>query len=480
MALISFNPPPGLNTEDTSFATPAWTNMSNVRFVEGKAQVIGGWTSLHTLPSSACVSMFAFLPVSGQSVQLVYGMNSGDKLYIGAGVATPTDRGIASIPASVPSWSFDTWGSELVACPSGGTLFRWAVGDATITEVAQAPDRITCILSTSERQILAFGCNEEVSGVFNGRCIRGSDLEDLADWTTSVSNNAFEHILGDPGEIVAAKKIGAYLAVFTTTGLHLGQFIGDPGQTYRFDKVAEGCGLASAPMLAIHNGTALWVTPLGQFCSWIPGALPVVSRIPLTGLFPQNWDQTTSFLTINRRFDEAWIHYGSAAFPESYVAVSLKDGKWFKGQMDRSAAFGNEVMDGVLTAAAYPYGAYLSANGANIYVQENGQTAAGASLNPTLTSGGQYIDNSQRRMMVRSFIPDFLDQMGDISLSFSIRDRPRSAPVTKGPYTITAGASKKDFRASGKIIAVTIESTAVNSYFRLGKPLFDVVPMGER
>jgi hypothetical protein len=65
------------------------------------------------------------------------------------------------------------------------------------------------MLVTPQRQVLAFGCNEKLSGNFDALFVRGSDLEDYADWTTTSTNNAFEHIDG-PGSIVTARMVGNY------------------------------------------------------------------------------------------------------------------------------------------------------------------------------------------------------------------------------------------------------------------------------
>ena len=70
-----------------------------------------------------------------------------------------------SVPASqayARSWSLDTWGENLIACPRGGTLFRWQNDPtAEAVEIANAPDEITAVVTTIERQVLALGCNEE-------------------------------------------------------------------------------------------------------------------------------------------------------------------------------------------------------------------------------------------------------------------------------------------------------------------------------
>jgi hypothetical protein len=106
-------------------------------------------------------------------------------------------------------------------------------------------------------------------------------------------------------------------------------------------------------------------------------------------------------------------------------------------------------------------------------------TTAPAIISSSITSADFYLDNSQRRAMVRGIIPDFDAQGGTVNLYLRVRDRPLSTATVKGPYALTTATTKKDFRASGKIITVQFEA-ATAARFRLGKPLFDIVPLGER
>jgi hypothetical protein len=103
-----------------------------------------------------------------------------------------------------------------------------------------------------------------------------------------------------------------------------------------------------------------------------------------------------------------------------------------------------------------------------------------------ITSADQYLDNSGRRLMLRSFVLDFEDLEGSATtLTVYVRARPQSTAVTKGPYGLTSSATKKDFRVSGKIFSVKFSGSGYSgsndlTHMRLGKPLFDAVPMGER
>jgi len=199
-----------------------------------------------------------------------------------------------------------------------GLLAGWTVGT---------------ILVTPERQLLAFGCNEEVSATYNPMCIRGSDIEDITDWTTTAANNAFESILEGGGMIVGAALFGSYVAVWTDTSVYLGQFIGAVGQTYRWDLVDTNCGLLGPNAMTVFNQTAYWVTPDLQFYAWQIGASPQMIPCPILRDFGDNMvgsQKDKVVCTGVSRFGEVWWFYPDARDGienSRYVAMSTFDGE---------------------------------------------------------------------------------------------------------------------------------------------------------
>jgi hypothetical protein len=471
----AFSPAPGINSDDTTFAAEGrWADGSNVRFVRGKPQVIGGWTRQGSYTLSGACTDIAWL---NNGSTIAYGTTT--KLYVLA-AGTLYDITPAGFTSCV-RWSLQAWGDYLLAVPQGGTLYVWDGNTANdATEVTQAPDEITSMLVTPERQVLALGCNEETSGTFNSRCIRGCDIEDYTDWTTSATNNAFEYILEATAPISIGKMLGDYVGVWTQSTFHLGTFIGDPSQTYRFQRIGKHGETTSPRSVVVKNSTAWWVTTDGFFRTYTVGG--EIDEIPCP-IF-EDWidHQTGGSAAIHGaympKYDEVWWFYNddrdASSMASRYVAFCRKESAlaqspvWFRGQMKR-AAMNTEF--GVLA---------IDENG---YAQghETGTTANGAALNWFIQSADQYIDQGKRRMMIRGITPDLEDQVGDVSLTLYTKQYPQSAAVTKGPYTLTTATVKKDFRVSGKLISVKLSGgDASGSYMRLGKPVFDVVPMGGR
>lgn len=495
--------PPGIVTDETTFATPGrWADGNNVRFYFGLPEVIGGWSTAVTGLTGVCRNAIAWTDLANAQ-NLGFGTHSALQVYVGGELFDITPAGLAAgaidgsggpgygtgpygggdygegvlVGFQARTWSLQTYGEWLIANPRGGSIYRWqnnTANDAVI--VTDAPTAVNTILVTPERQLLALGCNEEVSATYNPMCIRGSDIEDITDWTTTPSNNAFEHILEGGGQIVGAAMLGGYVAVWTDSSVHLGQFIGQSGQTYRFDQVANNCGLIGPNAVTVFNQVAYWVTPDFQFYQWRPGSPPAMMNCPIRKDFADNLVDSQVEKVCSAavsKFGEIWWFYPDARDGienSRYVAVSTLDGAWFKGEMVRTAA-----IDGNTTR--FPL---MVTPGGTAYFHELGNSDDGGVLSWSITSSDQYMDAAQQRVLVRGIWPDFEDQTGAIHLTVSMRDYPQSTPRLKGPYLLTEGLERRDFLVEGRVASFKLDGSSAPAFMRLGKPAFDVVASGQK
>ena len=410
---------------------------------------------------------------------------------------TPTDVTPSPAPTEqLTAWSLQSWGASNSAVllaswtDSGGgesTLYEQC-GFSQATAVPGAPERIQAILVTPERQVLALGCSEYFSGDFNPLCIRGSDLQDYTDWTISSVNNGFEHVLEGGGAIVTGRMVGSIVAVWTTSGLFQGQYIGEPSQTYSFEPVASGCGLANPNAVAVHNGVAYWIDSAMNLWTWAgAGTFPV--RIPST-ISRDIEDHavavpTRAVVGYLRRYNEVWVLYRdsreSGADNENtrYFAYCVDESArqqrpiWYQGRIARSA-FLDDPIAGAATVN-FKASALMGDINGDIYLHEYDLYYPGAAH---IQSTDQYLEPGRRRLMLRGIRPDFERQSGDVSLTIEARGHPQGAATAKGPYTLAAGADCFCFRASGRIVAFRLSAAGVG--FRLGRPVFDAVALGEK
>lgn len=491
---------PGLISDETTHATPGqFVDGNNVRFWRGKPQTIGGWTKANASAlTGICRNVISWLDNGGVPIQafgstealqvlfddVLYnitpaGLPDGNEDSLeaggwGVGGYGTGGYGGGFVEYFPRTWSLANWGEYLMASPRGYPVYLWENDPTSVaTEITQSPNEIMHMLVTPERQVVAFGCNEESSGDFNWLCIRWSDVQDYTDWTTAADNNAGEYILESGGKIVAAKLFGPYIAIWTDTSVHLMQFIGDPGETFRFELVADNCGLAGPNAVTVVNQTAYWLTPDLQFYAWQFGAPPQPMPCPIRNDFKDNVDTdelAKVVCTSVSEFNEIWWFYPDTRDGDEnsrYVAVSLNDGTWFRGELARTAA---------IDSGPQRYPIFVSPDG-YIYSHESGQTADGEDLEWSVETGDLYLSEAGNRVLVRGVWPDFEDQSGVVVMSIWSKSYPQATEKAKGPWSLAAGREKRDFMFETRIARVKFSGTG--SYARLGKPSFDVTSAGE-
>src|SRR5687768_16705859 len=107
MTLTPFSPPPGLNSDDTTFSAEGrWADASNVRFYNGKPQVIGGSTTAQTLTAGQAIADIGVFQAGAGTVYTIAG--TANKLWAGisGGIVdvTPASWGIDHAAVSFAQW----------------------------------------------------------------------------------------------------------------------------------------------------------------------------------------------------------------------------------------------------------------------------------------------------------------------------------------------------------------------------------------
>jgi hypothetical protein len=368
------------------------------------------------------------------------------------------------------TWAQANYGQSLIANPRGGTIYQWN-NDVTVpaAPLLNAPAEVTFALVTPARQVVALGCNEELSGVFDPMNARGSDFENPTDWAETTANNAWEEKFEGGARLVAGAMVGDWLFVWSDTSLWQGQLIGDLGQTYRFTKVGESCGLIGPNALAVVGQSAFWMGPDGNFraCA-INGEPQLLLSSAQTDLFDNLAPAQQDKIICSEvpKFGEIWWFYPDARDGNEvsrYLGLSVLGGWWFHGTFDRTA-FCKGATDG------YPIG--VSAVGA-AYFHEKGKSADGSPLSGFYESGAQYIGDAEQRILVRGLWPDFQDQVGPLSVTLFFRDYPQGTDRQKGPFTLAPKQPKKSLLGDGRAARVRVSWNSVPAGHRMGKPQFE-------
>jgi hypothetical protein len=397
---------------------------------------------------------------------------------------------------TVPRFSLDMFGDVLLACASGGTLHT-STGGAQAVAVANAPDVITRMIVTPSRQVMALGCNEEVSTTFNGRCIRWCDIEDYTDWTTLSSNNAGEYILPGQEDIVGGTVLGDHIVVWTTGSIWLGQYLGQPGQTYLFTRIGEP-GLIAHDAYAILRGAVYWLDPSFQLHAYAPGQLPQKIACQVIEDVVAELDRTY-LSAINgfaiERFDEVWFAYVptgvSAATPTKYLAYCVDESRraqqpvWFTGSHPIGAGLDDALLIGALNTNDSTVITIAGGSPATLKSIDQQEGASTALTFPaySIQSSPYYLDEGQRRVMLKRYIGDIKGNIGGVTLTLSGYRYPGGNATTETP-SISETTVNADFRFGANLISVKFSGAGGTSDAfspaRIGKPAFDAVLLGQR
>lgn len=511
---VALEPPAGLVSDDTTFASEGvWEDGNNVRFVRGRPQTIRGWVKqFNDTLTGVCRNVLAWTENTA-GTNIAFGSHSALQVYVAGNLYDITPAGLAAGNTDASgsqagwgsgtwgtstwsttdatyyprTWSLGVWGGTLVACPRGGTLYQWSNNTSTdALAVSNAPTEITAILVTPQRQVLAFGCTPFGGSGIDPLTVRGCAIEDLTTWEPLSTNTAFEDVLEGGGRLITARMVGDYIFAWSDNAVYMGEYTADTTQLYRWTTIGKNCGIVGQNAVAVYKQRAFWWSPDGQVRSCAPGEPVQIVPCPIRNDFADNADvsQISKMVgTTIAQHDEVWFFYpdsrdASEGVGEQsrYLAMSLaetdQEGNpaWFRGEMARTAFCDAGVQ-------TYPMGVTYAGT---VYQHENGNDADGAALDWHIKSADQYIGNGEQCLQFQGIWPDFEDQQGDVELTVYVREYPQSTAVTKGPYTLSEGASKKDFRASGRVAAIKFAASTEPSFARLGKPTFQAVTTGLR
>jgi hypothetical protein len=501
---VPFTIPPGLDLDDTTFSTKGrWADCDKVRFWRDQWQVIGGWESFSPNVTGVCRGVLAWTD-KDLVKKVAFGTHSGLQVVVEAEIFTITPVGLPSgsvdgisgagygsgnysegtysspsVSGSVPrTWALSTYGETLIANPVGQTIYQWTNNTANpAVAITNAPPQVLYALVMPTRQIMAFGCNEELSTNFNPMAIRFSDVEDITDWTTSPTNNAGEVILeGGGNTIVGARLVGDYVLVWTDTSLFQGYFSGNTAQPWVFDRVGDKCGLIGPNAAHIVGQTAYWLGQNGQFYVYAFNSEPqlIVSPIQadISNNIAENQDAKVYAASISEFGEVLWFYPDARDGMENsrYVSLSTVGQGWSRGDLARTAFMDAGPLDSPL--GIDPQGA--------VYYHERGNSANGAPFSWSIECADQYIGEADQIMLLKGVWPDLKDQQGAIQLSITTRLYPQDVERTRGPYILAPNRNRRDFRIQGRIMRMRMSATSSPTYARGGKMEFDVEGTGMR
>ena len=398
-------------------------------------------------------------------------------------------------------WSIDNFGELMIATALNGSTFQWSPttdglsGKASLVTNAPTASKFS-LVSTPDRHLILFGTEKTVGTVSSQDplLLRFSSQEDINTYQPSATNTAGSLRIQDGSSIVGADKARGQILVWTDTSLHGLQFIGPPF-TFGLNQLGRNCGLLGQHAAVVVRDVAYW---MGQNAFFVFDG--TVKKLPCTvdDFVFENIDLTQTdqiFAGVNTEFAEIiWFYVtnpDNVSDPQvnKCVTYNYLEQTWTVGTLNRTTWVDRGVFQNPLAteylknsvANATPTVIGLSNGVSKYYEQEFGTDNDGEAMQAFIQSGDFNIDQGGEQLMrISRFIPDFRNQSGDLTVTWSFKNYPYGNVISQTASTVATTDTKKDIRGRGRQANFKIESNVANGNFKMGTFTIDAFPDGGR
>ncbi len=486
--------------------------MSNNNIISFQATTtVGGITVIGSYPVTVVdANNFTFTAGSVASSTATSYMNSGNAeflYYISLG-PSPSGSGYGSggygsggygsgivpssmtgTPITATDWTSDNWGQIALACPNGGAIYAYdpTAGFTAAAVVPSAPPFNNGIFVSSTLQILfCWGstATNAIGQALDPMLIKWSDVGDYTQFKVLTTDQAGSFRLPSGSMIRGGMAAQNQNLFWTDIDFWAAQYLGYPLE-FSFNKIGSGAGLISSHAAQQLRGGVYW---MGQsnFYSYIGGVCKVMP-CPMWDFVFQNLN--TSFTQNirsmpNTPYNEAgWLFPSAASVSgecDSYIKFNLTEPgmPWDGGLINRSAWIDQNIIGNPISATS---------NGI-IYLQETTNDADGQPLTSTFTSGYFYIAEGEEFAFVDQIYPDMIwgtygsqsTGTAQVYISFNVTNYPGDVPTVYGPYLMTSTTEYISVRFRGRQMSVTVKSSDLGSFWRLGRIRYRYAPSGRR
>lgn len=442
-----------------------------------------------TFMNNGSASLQYFINIGPSATGAGYGTGGYGAGGYGTGVAGSDQTGS---PITATDWTSDNWGQIALANAMGGPIYQYdpTGGFQTASIVVTAPPFNNGIFVSNTLQILfAWGSttNATIGQILDPMMIRWSDLSDYTVFTTKTTNQAGSFRLPIGSVIRGGMAMANQNLFWTDLDLWVANYAGFP-LVFGFNKIGAGAGLISSHAAQPFRGSVYWMGP-SNFYVYSGGSVSVLP-CPVWDFVFQNLksgsDASGRPYTANIRampntpFNEVGWEFPSASSSngenDSYVKMNVSEpGRpWDYGTLARSAWIDQTVLGNPI--ACTPTGI--------IYQQETTNDADGSPITASLTTGYFYIAEGEEYAFVDDILPDMKwgtyagSQGAQVSISFNVANYPTDTPVVYGPYVMSTSVEHIPVRFRGRLMSITVSSSDVGSFWRIGKIKYRWAPAG--
>ena len=444
----------------------------------------------------------------GASVVGTYQVNPGNVVgYFDYGWGTGTwnystwgtpRTGLSNFKLIPGTWKLDTYGEDIICQITGGPIYIWdtsaGLTNNRATAIAGAPTKSSyALVSTPDRHLVCFGTETVIGSTTtqDPMFVRFSNQEDINTFAESATNTAGGQRLTDGSIILTAIRSRGQILIFTDTSIHGMQYVGPP-YTFGFQQLGANCGCIGAHAAVDVNGLAFW---MGTEAFYLFDG--TVKKMPCTvqDYVFKDINLTQGYKTaagVNSQFNEVtWFYCSSGSdLIDRSVSYNYLENVWSVNSLSRTAwsdigTYPKPVAsayDDTSTAASLNTIYGLSAGRSRLFSHEDGYDADGLPILSYIKSGYFDIGDGDNMLYMRRFIPDFKNQIQDLTVRLLLRPYPQASaqPSSLDPYIITPTTQKVDTRARGRQISLGIESDTLGSNWRFGTLRVDIQPDGLR
>ena len=397
----------------------------------------------------------------------------------GTYVATASTSSSVSFATTVTA-SITQQGTITVNAVPFQPLYQWdpTSGSPTATILPHAPVvNDGMFVAMPQRQIIAWGSTQ--TGIQDNLLVRWCDVNNYDEWIATATNQAGSYRIPKGSKLVGCIQGSQQAYLWTDIALWSMQYIGPP-YVYSFNEIGTNCGLISRKAAASINGTIYWMGPSQFYNLTAAGVAPV--PCPIWDVIFQDLDTTNLDkirVAVNSRFGEISWYYpttGGNGEVTNYAKLNVFLNVWDFGALGRSAWIDQSVLGPPI--GADPSNSFL-------YQHETSTDAAGQPLLASFTTGYWATSEADVKSFIDQVWPDMKwgyyggTQNATVNLTFNVTDYPGDTPITYGPYALTQGTNFISPRFRGRLVSITLASSDVGTFWRLGNIRYRVQPDGK-
>lgn len=468
---------------------------------------VGGVTIFGTYPAASITSTSVFTIVvddtassstsasmNAGKAEIVYDItigpgSSGSGYGIGPygsggyGTGSSSENQVGT-PISASDYTSDNWGPYLLFCPANGGIYSWQPngGFENAQLVSTGPAFNGGIFVAMPAQILVAWGSTSIQNIGTDQdplLLKWSDQLDFTQWTVNELTQAGSLRIPTGSKIIGGMQGPQNALIWTDLDVWALQYVGPP-LVFGLNKVGANCGLISSHGMTQLGGQVFWMGQSNFFTLTASGATPIPCSV---------WDEVFQDLdTINAHkcrawpsttFNEVWWFYpsksGGTGENDSYVKLTISEGSWDYGSLNRSACIDQSVLGTPIAS---------SPNGI-LYQHEVGEDADGQPISWSFETGYWTIGEGGYVPFVDWFLPDMRfglinsDQDASVQVTFYSRFYPGGPVRTYGPYTFTKNTQFLNPRIRGREMAIKMSGNDIGSFVRLGLNRYRWAPDGK-